>query len=71
MLGYMWKSKFETKISIIQLIGVDEEGNAQGHFEACGVRPLLLNRLIAKGVEIPPDLFQRRILAGSSSVSNN
>ena len=51
--------------------GVDEAGKACGHFEACGVRPLLLNRLIAKGVKIPPDLFQRRVLTGSSSVSNN
>jgi len=51
--------------------GVDEAGKACGHFEACGVRPLLLNRLIAKGVEIPPDLFQRRVLAGSGSVSDN
>ena len=51
--------------------GVDEAGKACGHFEACGVRPLLLNRLIAKGVNIPPDLFQRRVLTGSGSNNNN
>ncbi|MFC1781586.1 CpaF family protein [Planctomycetota bacterium] len=50
--------------------GVDETGKACGHFEACGVRPLLLNKLLAKGVEIPPDLFQRRILAGTDSKNN-
>ena len=50
--------------------GVDETGKACGHFEACGVRPLLLNKLIAKGVETPPDLFKRRILTGSGSKNN-
>lgn len=45
--------------------GVDEEGHATGHFEACGVRPLLLSRLKAKGVEMPIDLFKRRILSSS------
>ena len=43
--------------------GIDDEGHASGQFEACGVRPLLLNRLQAKGVEVPIDLFKRRILA--------
>ena len=42
--------------------GVDEEGHACGQFEACGVRPLLLNRLQAKGAEVPIDLFKRRVL---------
>ena len=50
--------------------GVDEAGNACGHFEACGVRPLLLNKLIAKGVEVSPELFQRRVLT-RSCVKNN
>jgi pilus assembly protein CpaF len=47
--------------------GVDNAGKACGHFEACGVRPLLLNRLFAKGVEMPNDLFTRRILAQCGS----
>ena len=42
--------------------GVDQEGNAFGDFEVCGVRPNLLNRLKAFGVEMPPDMFHRRIL---------
>ncbi|MEA3226491.1 MAG: CpaF family protein [Planctomycetota bacterium] len=42
--------------------GVDEDGNACGQFEACGVRPLLLSRLKAKGVELAPDLFQHKVL---------
>ncbi|MEJ2647709.1 MAG: CpaF family protein [Sedimentisphaerales bacterium] len=50
--------------------GVDDSGRASGHFEACGVRPLLLNRLIAKGVNMPPDLFTRRVLTNSSPINN-
>jgi pilus assembly protein CpaF len=48
-------------------IGVDDNGRAYGQFEACGVRPLLLDRLKAEGVEVPPDLFKRRVLVGSDS----
>ncbi|UCC97451.1 MAG: CpaF family protein [Phycisphaerales bacterium] len=47
--------------------GVDEAGHATGHFEACGVRPLLLNRLKAKGVDMPIDLFKRRVLTGANT----
>ena len=42
--------------------GVDESGNAYGDFEVCGVRPRLLPRLKACGVEMSPDTFQHRIL---------
>jgi pilus assembly protein CpaF len=47
--------------------GVDEEGHATGNFEACGVRPLLLNQLHAKGVDVPVDLFKHRVLEKSGS----
>lgn len=47
--------------------GVDEAGHACGNFEACGVRPLLLNRLHAKGAEVPIDLFRRRVLGTTGS----
>ena len=42
--------------------GVDEDGNAYGDFEVCGVRPRLLSKLKAHGVEMSPDAFQRRVL---------
>jgi pilus assembly protein CpaF len=42
--------------------GIDEFGNAYGDFEVCGVRPALLSRLKAQGVELPADLFHRRTL---------
>jgi pilus assembly protein CpaF len=41
---------------------VDENGNAYGDFEVCGVRPHLLGKLKAQGVEMPPDMFHRRVL---------
>ncbi len=50
--------------------GVDDEGHACGQFEACGVRPLLLNRLKAQGVEVPLDLFKRRVLDKTSTNNN-
>ncbi len=44
--------------------GIDPQGNATGHFEACGVRPQVLDRLKAHGSEMPDAMFQRRILGG-------
>lgn len=41
---------------------VDEDGHAAGQFEACGVRPQMLERLIAEGIEMPKDLFEGRVL---------
>ncbi len=46
-------------------VGVDDNGNAHGHFEVCGVCPQLLGRLKAAGVEVAPDLFQRRVIGKS------
>ena len=51
-------------------IGVDSNGKAYGQFEACGVRPRLLDRLKTEGVEVPPDLFRRRVLAESNSANS-
>ena len=43
-------------------VGVDSDGHAKGHFEACGVRPRLLDRLLEEGTVLPNDLFRRREL---------
>lgn len=48
-------------------VGVDDNGNAYGHFETCGVSPHLLQKLKAQGVEIPPDMFRRRVLVKTKS----
>ncbi len=42
--------------------GVDARGDAYGDFEVCGVRPQLLPKLKARGVEMSLDAFTRRIL---------
>jgi pilus assembly protein CpaF len=42
--------------------GVDKDGYARGHFEACGVRPQLADTLRDRGVELPDDLFRQRVL---------
>ena len=47
------------KKPIVKLVG--EDGNAYGQFETCGVRPNLVGKLKAEGIEIPPALFQRHI----------
>jgi pilus assembly protein CpaF len=47
--------------------GVDENGYAFGRFESCGVRPRLVDKLIAQGINIPADLFQRRVLETCAS----
>ena len=42
--------------------GLDDEGSAEGYFEACGTRPALLSRLEAEGAELPQGLFRHRVL---------
>jgi len=48
--------------------GVDVEGNVRGYFEACGVRPQMLDRLRDRGAQIPDQLFQRRVLESAPDV---
>ncbi len=43
-------------------IGIDPRGNALGHYEVCGVRPRVMDRLAASGHDLPTDLFRRRVL---------
>src|SRR5215471_18502660 len=42
--------------------GIDENGRAQGHFEATGVRPSFMQRLEQGGVRLPANLFAARAL---------
>jgi pilus assembly protein CpaF len=42
--------------------GVDDDGSARGHFEVCGVCPQVLNRLKERGIKMPSDMFQHRII---------
>jgi len=43
-------------------LGVDQNGRAFGQFEATGVRPTFVNRLEAKGVKLPSNMFSERVL---------
>jgi pilus assembly protein CpaF len=47
--------------------GIDSYGNAAGYFEACGVRPRVLERLKERGADLPENLFHRRQLASVQS----
>jgi pilus assembly protein CpaF len=42
--------------------GVNSEGHATGHFEACGVRPHSLDRIVSEGIQLPHDMFRARML---------
>ena len=50
-----------------QQTGIGPDGQACGYFEACGVRPRVLERLAAEGYEFPKNLFERRVLKNISS----
>lgn len=43
-------------------LGVDQNGRAYGQFEATGVRPSFMSRLEAKGIKLPSNMFQERVL---------
>jgi pilus assembly protein CpaF len=43
-------------------MGLNEDMVAKGQFWATGLRPVLLDRLAAYGVEVPVELFERRML---------
>lgn len=43
-------------------LGIDQNGRAHGQFEATGVRPSFMHRLEAKGVKLPSNMFQERVL---------
>ena len=47
---------------VFRQTGLSDEGMAQGHFEACGVRPQVLDRIHAEGIDLSPELFKRRRL---------
>jgi pilus assembly protein CpaF len=49
--------------------GVDGDGHATGHFEACGVRPHCLERILAEGIQLPQDMFRQRVLATPTAQS--
>src|SRR5436305_9091808 len=43
-------------------LGIDQNSRAFGQFDATGVRPTFVPRLESKGIKLPSNLFQERIL---------
>ncbi|MBX7104290.1 MAG: CpaF family protein [Gemmataceae bacterium] len=43
-------------------LGIDQNGRAFGQFEATGVRPTFVPRLEQKGIKLPSNLFQERVM---------
>jgi len=43
-------------------LGIDQNGRAYGQFDATGVRPSFVNRLESKGIKLPSNMFQERVL---------
>src|SRR3984957_11459123 len=43
-------------------LGIDQNGRTFGQFEATGVRPSFMARLESKGIKLPTNLFQERVL---------
>jgi pilus assembly protein CpaF len=47
---------------VFKQTGVDDQRRAQGYFHTTGLRPHYLERLAASGLELPAEMFERRIL---------
>jgi pilus assembly protein CpaF len=47
---------------VFKQTGVDDKRRAQGYFQSTGIRPHCLERLAALGVELPYEMFERRVL---------
>jgi pilus assembly protein CpaF len=45
------------ELFVFQQTGLDENRRVRGRFKATGVRPTFFERIAAKGVALPPDLF--------------
>ncbi len=42
--------------------GLDEAGNATGHFFSSGIRPKIMPRIEARGIKLPADTFEKRTI---------
>jgi pilus assembly protein CpaF len=38
-------------------LGVADDGTVLGNFEATGVRPLFMDQILARGINLPPETF--------------
>jgi len=49
-------------IFLFEQTGIAPDGHAQGQFLATGIRPRATDRIEARGLKLPPEMFVRRIL---------
>ena len=49
---------------VFKQTGIDDDGMAQGYFQATGIRPKCLERLETCSIHLPVEMFERRILDG-------
>ncbi len=47
---------------VFRQTGVDANRVAKGHFEASGIRPDCHDRIAAAGIDLRPDIFERRVI---------
>lgn len=47
---------------VFEQTGIDEDRTVRGQFRATGIQPRCLSRFQACGIQLPPQLFERRIL---------
>lgn len=47
---------------VFEPTGVDPDGHAMGRFIATGIRPKCAERIEARGIRLPAELFQRRVM---------
>jgi len=45
------------ELFVFQQTGLDENRKVKGRFKATGIRPKFFERIVAKGVTLPADLF--------------
>ena len=47
---------------VFKQTGLDDKRRAQGYFHTTGLRPHYLDRLSAAGLNLPVEMFERRVL---------
>lgn len=47
-------------------MGMDEKGNYKGRLKATGIRPLFLEKIRDKGIEVPPGIFEPEVFGRES-----
>jgi pilus assembly protein CpaF len=60
--GYQGDAISMHDIFVFEQTGVNENGEVEGQFVATGIRPQCLERLERAGLQLPPEMFERRVV---------